>query len=96
MLQSVNVDNVDEPVVNVELTHFDKDELYCNTLLLAGLDIVTSDNIAKLSSSDELIHFGPFHFKLWFTERDDNVTSDKFDSIPIVFYKANVDQPEPL
>ena len=41
MLQSVNVDNVDEPVVNVELTHFDKDELYCNTLL-AGLDIVTS------------------------------------------------------
>ena len=42
MLQSVNVDNVDEPVVNVELTHFDKDELYCNTLLLAGLDIVTS------------------------------------------------------
>ena len=31
MLQSVNVDNVDEPVVNVELTHFDKDELYCNT-----------------------------------------------------------------
>ena len=27
MLQSVNVDNVDEPVVNVELTHFDKDEI---------------------------------------------------------------------
>ena len=57
----VNVDNVDEPVVNVELTHFDKDELYCNTLLLAGLDIITSDNIAKLSSSVELIHFEPFH-----------------------------------
>ena len=31
MLQSVNADNVDEPVVKVELTHFDKDELYCNT-----------------------------------------------------------------
>ena len=33
MLQSVNVDNVDEPVVNIELTHFYKDELYRNTLL---------------------------------------------------------------
>ena len=61
MLQSVNVDNVDEPVVNVEL-----------------------------------IHFVPFHFKLWFTERDDNVTSDKFDNIPIVLYNDNVDHPEPL
>ena len=61
MLQSVNVDNVDEPVVNVEL-----------------------------------IHFVPFHFKLWFTERDDNVTSLKFDNIPIVLYSANVDHPEPL
>ena len=40
MLQSVNVDNVDEPVVKVELTHFEP--LYCNTLLLSGLDKVTS------------------------------------------------------
>ena len=39
MLQSCNVDK-DE--FNVELTHFDKVELYCNTWLLAGLDIVTS------------------------------------------------------
>ena len=31
MLQSVNVDNVDEPVINVAFIHFDKDELYCNT-----------------------------------------------------------------
>ena len=86
MLQSVNVDNVDEPVVNVELTHFDKVELYCSTWLFDTLDNVTSDNIAKLSSSVELIYFEPFHFKLWFTERDDNVTSDKFDNIPIVLY----------
>ena len=42
MLQSVKVANVDEPLVKVALIHFDKDELYCNTLLLAGLDIVTS------------------------------------------------------
>ena len=86
MLQSVNVDNVDEPVVNVELTHFDKDELYCNIWLFDTLDKVTSDNIAKLSSSVELIQFEPFHFKLWFTERDDNVTSDKFDNIPLLLY----------
>ena len=56
MLQSVNVDNVDEPVVNVELTHFDKNELYCNIWLFDTLDNVTSDNIAKRSSSVELIH----------------------------------------
>ena len=31
MLQYINVDNVDEPAVNVKLTYFDKDELYCNT-----------------------------------------------------------------
>ena len=96
MLQSVNVDNVDEPVVNVAFIHFDKVELYCNTWLFDTLDKVTSDNIAKLSSSVELTHFVPFHFKLWFTERDDNVTSDKFDNIPIVLYSANVDHPEPL
>ena len=96
MLQYVIVANVDEPLVKVELIHFDKDELYCNTWLFDTLDKVTSDNIAKLSSSVELIHFEPFHFKLWFTERDDNVTSDKFDNIPIVLYSANVDQPEPL
>ena len=96
MLQSVKVDNVDEPVVNVELTHFDKVELYCNIWLFDTLDKVTSDNIAMLSSSVVLTHVEPFHFKLWFTERDDNVTSDKFDNIPIVLYKANVDQPEPL
>ena len=96
MLQSVIVANVDEPLVKVALIHFDNDELYCNTWLFDTLDNVTSDNIAKLSSSVELIHFVPFHFKLWFTERDDNVTSDKFDSIPIVLYSANVDYPEPL
>ena len=39
MLQSVNVDK-DE--FNVELIHLDNVELYCNTLILAGLDIVTS------------------------------------------------------
>ena len=43
MLQSVNVGNVDEPVGNVELTHFDKVELYCNTWLFDTLDNVTSD-----------------------------------------------------
>ena len=96
MLQSVIVDNVDEPLVKVALIHFDNDELYCNTWLFDTLDNVTSDNIAKLSSSVELIHFEPFHFKLWFTERDDNVTSDNFDNIPIVLYNANVDQPEPF
>ena len=40
MLQSVNVDNVDEPVDNVVFIHFVP--LYCKTWLLAGLDIVTS------------------------------------------------------
>ena len=69
MLQSVNVDNIDEPVVNVAFIHFDKDELYCNTWLFDTLDKLTSDNIDKRSSSVELIHFVPFHFKLWFTER---------------------------
>ena len=39
MLQSVNVDKYK---FNVVFIHFDKDELYCNTLLLAGLDIFTS------------------------------------------------------
>ena len=40
MLQSVNVDNVDEPVVNVVFIHFEP--LYCKTWLFAGLDIGTS------------------------------------------------------
>ena len=96
MLQSVIVANVDEPLVKVASIHLDNVELYCNTWLFDTLDKVTSDNISKLSSSVELIHFVPFHFKLWFTERDDNVTSDKFDNMLIVLYNDNVDQPEPL
>ena len=58
--------------------------------------MLQSVNVDKYEFNVELIHFEPFHFKLWFTERDDNVTSDKFDNIPIVLYNANVDQPEPL
>ena len=97
MLQSVKVAIVDEPDAKVELPHFDKDELYCNIWLFDTLvHKVTSDKIAKQSSSVGLIHFVPFHFKLWFTDRDDNVTSLKFDDILIVLYSANVDHPEPL
>ena len=40
MLQSVNVDNVDEPVVNAVFIHFVP--LYCKTWLFVGLDIVPS------------------------------------------------------
>ena len=86
MLQYVNVDNVDEPVVNVELTHFDKVELYCKTWFFDTLDNVTSPKIAQRSSSVNLTYCVPFHFKLWFTDRDDKVTSLKFNSIPIVLY----------
>ena len=63
MLQSVNVDNVDEPVVNVAFIHFDQDELYCKIWLFDTLDKVTSYNISKLSSSVELTH-SILNFKL--------------------------------
>ena len=41
--RSVSAANVDDPLDKVVLTHFDEDDLYCNTCRFAGEFIVTSE-----------------------------------------------------